>query len=142
MKYLLYGVLGLVGLALLSLATGAWTYITAPFFGRVQAERQLESGPSRITFYDRFHDLCAGVQAVEGQIDAQRTLLASLDKGTPDYTRTAQNIAGLEARRSQVIAQYNADASKDYTAARFKDADLPWQLSSAPYAGTKTSCAP
>lgn len=138
MRVFLYAIIGLFALAALALAGGVWTYVTAPFFGRVQAERQLESGPSRIGFYNRFHNLCAGVQAIEGQIQAQEVLLAGLTKGTSQYVKTQQNIAGLNGRRQQVIAQYNADASKDYTAARFHDADLPFTLSPT---AASTTCA-
>jgi len=117
----------------LSVATGGWQYLTASFFGKVEAERAIESGPSRTAIYDRFFDLCAGIQAVEGQIDAQSAL------GTD---RARQNVAGLNARRAQLIARYNADATKDYTAARFRDADLPYRISPAAYDGSRqTVCA-
>ncbi|WP_276122629.1 hypothetical protein [Pararhizobium qamdonense] len=135
-----FTLLGFVGLGALSLASGAFSYVTAPFFGRVQAERQLESGASRVALYNQFFDLCAGVQALEGQMDVQTALYES--QAGEDRNRTAVNIAGLNARRFQIITQYNADAAKSYTAARFLDAKLPYQLSLATYSGqTKTVCA-
>lgn len=133
LKAIGYTVAGLAGIAALSLASGAFSYITAPFFGRVEAERQIESGASRTTLYNQFFDLCAGVQAIEGQIDAQISV---------QNERTPQNLAGLQGRRSQVIAEYNANASKSYTAARFLDSKLPYQLATGIYTGAnKTVCA-
>lgn len=133
LKTIGYGLAGLAGIAAVSLASGAFHYVTAPFFGRVEAERQIESGASRTALYNQFFDLCAGVQALEGQIDAQA------DNTGPN---AQANVSGLKARRAQVIAQYNADAKKDYTSARFLDAKLPYQLASGPYDGTtKTVCA-
>jgi hypothetical protein len=133
LKIIGYSFGGFALLAALSLASGAFTYITAPFFGRVEAERQIESGASRTALYNEFFDLCAGVQAIEGQIDAQ------IDVKNPN---APINIAGLQSRRSQVIAQYNANATKSYTAARFLDAKLPYQLVAGTYTGAnKTVCA-
>lgn len=120
-------------IAVLALATGGWQYLTAPFFGRVEAERAIESGPSRTALYDRFFDLCAGIQAIEGQIDAQSAI---------ENERSRQNVAGLQGRRAQLIARYNADAAKDYTAARFRDADLPYHIPASTYDGSnRTICA-
>ncbi|OCP21988.1 MULTISPECIES: hypothetical protein [unclassified Ensifer] len=133
LKIIGFSLAGLAGLATLSLATGAFQYVTAPFFGRVQAERQIESGASRTALYNEFFDLCAGVQAIEGQIDAQTGVQSA---------NTQINLAGLQSRRSQVIAQYNANASKSYTSARFHDAKLPYQLVAGTYTGqNKTACA-
>ena len=112
-------------------AAGGLRWISAPFWGGVQAEVQLESGPSRISLYNRFFDLCAGVQAIEGQIDAQVA-------GRND----PQIVAGLHSRRAQVIADYNADAAKEYTNARFLGDELPDRLSLVPYDGSnKTICS-
>ena len=143
LKFALMGLalLGIIGVLIFG-AVGGFRYITAPFRGAVEVERQIESGASRIALYNLFHDRCASIQGLEGTIDSQRNLLAALDPDGDDYSRTLINIAGLEGRRLSEINRYNEDAAKDYTAARFLDADLPYALSVAAYSGdNRTRCS-
>ena len=120
-------------IVLMVLLIGGPTYlkaITAPFFGWADAERQIESAPSRISNYNHFFDLCAAVEGYEDQILVLTTQLAETDENdTKEVNRLRSSIAGLEGQRARAIRQYNADATKDYTAARFHDSDLPYQLS-------------
>ena len=105
---------------------------TAPIRGSSNAERQIESAPSRIQNYEEFFALCSGIQAKEGQI---RALQAS------NTDRAADMILGLESARQQLIAEYNAMSAQDYTAARFKDAGLPYRIDAALFDGSNpTAC--
>lgn len=122
------------------LLNSAYRYVTAEWFGIVDAEVQIESGANRRFQYDKFFNLCSEVQAVEDKIDAQNELL---DRDLSDVQKNMiiTNLSGLQSARADAIRQYNADARKDYTSARFLDNDLPVQLPTAAYNGdNKTKC--
>lgn len=133
-KNILAGLAGaIVFFLVIALIVGGSTWlkaVTAPFFGWAEAERQIESAPSRIANYNHFFDLCAAVEGYEDQIVV---LQDQLDETGPDDTREVNRlrstISGIEGQRARAIRQYNADATKDYTQARFRDSDLPYQLS-------------
>lgn len=116
--------LGLALLAALSFLLWGWLYSTAGVRGAVQAELKIESGDNRISSYEHFYDLCAAVQGYEQALIAQRAALAA----GSDTNRTNANIAGITAQRARAIAQYNADANKSYTKARFLGDTLPRRL--------------
>lgn len=120
------GAVALVIILALLLTAGSWLwrYQTAPIRGKVGAEERIESAPSRISNYDHYYDLCATVQATEGALDAQMQALEAAES-SDDRSRIRSNIAGLKGQRSRQIAQYNADARKIYTKARFRASDLP-----------------
>lgn len=105
----------------------AWKYYTAEVRGVSEAERRIESADSRIGNYEHFYDLCAFVQSQEVSLSSQRSLLES-SEDAKERTRVRSNIAGLEAQRARAINQYNADANKSYTRARFLGEDLPRKL--------------
>lgn len=106
--------------------------------GKLQARQAILGGANRITSYNHFFDLCASVQGLEGQRDSQ---LAELPKARgDDRDRILTNIAGIEGARAQAIAQYNADARKDYTIGQFRASALPYQLPTHTYKGVTTSC--
>lgn len=124
----------------LALATGQWRLLTATFFGTVDAEVRLESGPNRINSYEAFFDACAAARQVEGTIDAQRSLLEATPE--PDAAqRVRVTIAGLEARRMTHLENYNRMAAQETTTARFQADNLPARLPTDAYTGTKTTCA-
>jgi hypothetical protein len=109
---------------------------TAETRGKSNAEAAIESAPSRMANYDHFFDLCASIQGYEAGLATQR---ASLDGLTgDDLSRTKTVIAGISAQRSRSIAQYNADARKEYTSARFLSSGLPKQINDSN--SEKTSC--
>lgn len=129
-------VAGLIGI-------GLWTFgvLTADVKGRGEARKQLRSADYRIQAYDHFYNLCAAVQASEAALDAQLAELASTPQGSDDRERILANIAGVTAERARAIRQYNADARKGYTLARFRASDLPFQLGTDPYSKeAPTSC--
>lgn len=110
-------VAALLGFAILIAGQWAFRYYTAPIEGKVGAEQQLESAPSRIVNYEHYFDLCAEIQGLEAALTAQKQRTSS--------NKVEANIAGITAQRARLIAQYNADASKSYTRARFLGDTLP-----------------
>ena len=121
-------------IALAACATAAswlWRYYTAEPRGIANAEHRIESAPSRITSYNHYFDLCASIQGYNGQLAAQQEQLDASEL-TDDRSRIRANIAGLKGQRSRAVAQYNADARKAYTSARFLGDDLPKHINRNP----------
>ena len=118
------------------LVFGGWAfkYFTAPIKGTVDAEVQIESAESRISNYNHFYDLCSQVQSMKQSIQNQKELLEYSDD--ENRQRVLANIAGMKSQLSRYVNQYNADASKSYTAARFRSATLPYKL----YIDGTTNC--
>lgn len=131
-------ILALIFFSMTSVGVNLWRYHMAPFFGMVDAEVQIESGANRRYTYDHFFNLCAAVRSTEAKIDEQRTLLASAPEANQAMIYT--NIAGLTSARANYIEEYNADANKAYTSARFLSDQLPRQLDHSSYTGIKTNC--
>lgn len=134
-------VLGLLALGIaISLIGWGVGWFAAPYQGKLEARKQINSGSFRIAAYNHFFDLCAAVQSDEASLDAQRVELASATGD--DRARIEANIAGLSADRADAINQYNADAAKSYTVGQFRSSGLPWQLDSTAYhGGGHTVCA-
>jgi hypothetical protein len=126
--------------ALIALPLAAWGLRVqfADVIGLGNARIQIQSAPYRITAYDHFFNLCVSVQANEASLDAQ---MARLEGGPSNVELIETNIAALEATRGRAIAQYNGDATKDYTIGQFRDSGLPYRLDTAPYTGVRTQCA-
>lgn len=132
---------GIFLLVVIAGASWGWRYFTAPVRGIVDAEEQIESSGSRIYRYEQFFDLCAVVQAHEDKLDSQRLLLKELPVDSDQRSMTLTNIAGIEAQRANSIREYNANARKVYTDARFLDSTLPREIPSGAYTDTnKTIC--
>ncbi len=108
----------------LALANWGWKTHTAEIRGKANAEVQIESADSRISNYEHFFDLCAAVQGYEQAAAGQRAQIAAGVEVSRAYT----NLTGIQAQRSRAIAQYNADANKSYTKARFLGDTLPRRL--------------
>lgn len=134
----------LAGLSLIAVFVALWfggilfSNATADFRGNASViNKTRASGNYRIAQYDHFFDLCAAVQSTEGQITAQK---GEIPFATP--TRKAQiyeNVDALTASRFSLIAQYNADARKSYTAGQFRSSDLPFHLDSTQETTTCTA---
>ncbi len=115
-------------------------WITASPTGQLEAREQILSGDTRIAAYNHFHNLCASIQGNEGQIDELESTLALVSDDDKD--RVLTSIAGVKGARHQAIAQYNADANKDYTIGQFRDLKLPFVLVDSNYPeGGKTECS-
>jgi hypothetical protein len=113
----------------IGLASAVWglRVATAGIYGRGEARIQIQSAASRIGAYNHFFNLCAAVQSQEASVAALTTQLdGETDPKTRD--RLATSLTGVSAQRERSIAQYNADARKDYTIGQFRDSDLPYQL--------------
>lgn len=126
----------------LSIALWVFGVWTAPWYGRGEAHKTINSAPYRISAYDHFFEMCGSIQGLEGQID-ELTIQAN-DATLADRTHdlAVTSLTGVKAARHQAIAKYNADARRDYTIGQFRDSDLPYQIhdSNYPDEGGKTSC--
>lgn len=120
-------VVGIValGVVMYALTLGIRYFLAEPT-GKVQMEESMTSGNAQIYSYNHFFDMCAAVQGYEQTLKVQQAMLAD---ATDDKARIRSNIAAISGARSSLIAQYNADAGKIKTMARFKDDNLPNHLS-------------
>lgn len=133
MSYLKMFGLALAGIALLaSVALGykGWLYLTADFTGDVQAERQIQSGNSKITSYDHFFDLCSAAQTQQSALHAQEQMLESAES-SKERSRIRANLVGMEAQLNRMVNQYNVDAEKTFTIGQFRDQNLPVSLTAS-----------
>lgn len=132
MRYIAAGVGSLV--LLVALILGIWAgvfglrWFTAGPSGALIAREQILSGPQRIAAYNHFFNLCASIQGLEGGLAAAETAQKAATTER-EQERQQANLASLKTFRAQSIAQYNADAAKDYTIGQFRDLDLPFQIS-------------
>lgn len=127
MKVFGWGAVAIATAVTLSLGGWAWKYYTAPIKGKAEAERAIESSASRIARYEYFYDLCVSVQAGKASLSAQRERLGySEDK--KESSRIRANVAALQSNIARTVSQYNAESGKNYTSARFKASNLPYQL--------------
>lgn len=104
----------------------AWRYYTADVRGVVDAEEQITRGTNRIQQYERFFDLCSQAQTMQSSIESQELLLEDADES--ERRRIRSNLAGMNAQLNRYVNQYNVNAAKDYTAARFQASNLPFNL--------------
>jgi len=123
------GILILVIVVVMALSLGglAWRYYTADIRGTVDAEERIESAQSKIQNYEHYFDLCSTAQTRQQSLMVQEELLSSAED-TKERARIRANVAGLKAQLASAVNQYNVDVQKDYTMARFKDVDLPYEL--------------
>jgi hypothetical protein len=137
------GILGVVALIIIIplVVWGARVFF-AEEIGRGNAEIQIESSNSRIPRYEEFFDLCVSVQNAETALDAEYARLERTDD-TASQREIETNISALLVTRASGINQYNANASKNYTDARFLAVNLPYQLPTESYSeGMEgTTCA-
>lgn len=121
-------------LVAISLGGYAWRYFTAPIKGKVGAEEQIESAPSRIQRYEEFFGICQSVQTKEDAIDNLRA------NSTMDQERKGAAITANQNARAALINEYNSKSAQAYTAARFKASNLIYQIPRGPYQGSRTQC--
>lgn len=124
------GFIALVGVVLLAIfTTGLIQRETAGFRGDVGAvERTRGSGAFRIEAYNRFYDICVGVQADEALIQGLESELEDPQTSTSRRDQVRASLTAIRASRAEKIAQYNADAAKDYTVGQFQSKRLPYNL--------------
>lgn len=126
--------LAIVVLIALALGTLAWRYYTAELRGRVDAQEQIESAPSRIQRYQEFFNLCQSIQTKEDAIDNLRA------NSTMDEERKGTAITANQNARAQLINEYNSKSAQSYTATRFKASNLVYQIPRGPYENNRTNC--
>jgi hypothetical protein len=119
--------LALAAVVILTLLGLGWRYILADPKGKVQAQEQIKSGPSRIAAYNHFFDLCAAVQSDEAAMQSLRDEMKT-DPPPSRITQINASLTALRSARAEKINQYNADARKDYTIGQFKSSGLPFTL--------------
>lgn len=112
---------------LLMLGFGVFKKETADFRGSVdQAERVEANGAYRIAQYEHFYDLCASIQGKEATI---ANLTAELETASEERAEQIRaTLSAVKSERERSIAQYNVDARKGETQAKFHASDLPYQL--------------
>lgn len=139
MKTVLLGtaaVIGFVGfMTLTDIGSLLYQKWTAPLRGQTEAERTIESGASRIQRYQEFFNICQGIQAKEDAIDNLQA------NSTMDTEKRDTAVTANQNARATLIAEYNGKSAQAYTAARFKDSNLPYQINRGPYTGAnRTNC--
>lgn len=103
-------------------------WITADARGAGAAREQIKANPNfRIAAYQEFFDLCSAVQAQEDRI-------AIFKDDTSLNGQT--NLRAVEAKRAELIRDYNSKASRNYTEGQFRDSDLPYHIDPDPEATT------
>lgn len=123
------GVLTVVVLFIL-LVIGVWAYryYTADTRGAITAHETTTAGQYRINSYEHFYDMCASIQGYEGSIFIQEELIK--DSDNKEITDRAQLIlSSIKAQRIRTISQYNMDAAKERTMAKYMDQGLPKEIS-------------
>jgi hypothetical protein len=115
-------ILGFIALLILiSVATGTFRYVMAPFFGAIEQQIEIESGASRTYNYNWFFNKCSAIQSKE------LTLQHLMQELNPTEMQTT-NISGLMASRNADITEYNARASAIDTQGRFRSDNLPERI--------------
>ena len=127
-----------VGVAILWGVLYGIAWFTADPLGSLKARQTILSGEFRVAAYQHFFNLYSAVQGLEASLEAQSDLLAKTTD-PKEQLRVRANIAGIMAERGRAVAQYNADARKDYTEGQFRDLDLPFQLNPTYTLGGKTT---
>lgn len=128
----LFKVAGIIFLSIfffvvIGIASYGWQWFTAPFKGKLEKRKEVQSGDFRKYSYEHFYDMYAQIKSYNQQIKAQKQNL----KNTQDKERKQkirQNIVGLQSQRSRLIQQYNADARKTKTSGQFRSNDLPRKI--------------
>lgn len=121
----------LVTIVVLPLLIWAGSVVLAPVFGKGDAYRKTEGADYRIANYEHFKDSCNEIVALDGKIALAEDALDRESDGEVDSPREQQlatNIQALQNTRLELVTQYNSDASKSKTKAKFKDAGLPDQI--------------
>lgn len=119
------GALIALGLVISAVGYGVG-WFSAPYKGKLEARKTINSGSFRIAAYNHFFDACAGIQGEMGQLAAQQQALKTAIGD--DIGRVQANIAGLEGELAGDVADYNADVGKSYTIGQFRSAGLPFRI--------------
>lgn len=111
---------------------------TADTRGQTRVVEQISADADyRIGAYESFYNRCHAVKAKEGEIALAEEALAGTGTDSWNYSQLERNLLALKNSRIQLIEAYNADASKEDTAANFLASDLPHQLDTK----EKTECS-
>jgi hypothetical protein len=110
------------------LVVGTISNETANFRGNVEAvNKTFGSGNHRIATYNRFFDICAGVQTSEASIRNLEQELKDPNTTTARASQIRGALTAIKTHRAELINQYNAEAANYYTKS-FQDNNLPARL--------------
>ncbi|GHE33096.1 hypothetical protein GCM10017673_40030 [Streptosporangium violaceochromogenes] len=132
-----FGLLAVALLAWLTFAAIGW--LTQPL-RTASGVRERVGNPDNVLYqYEHFHDLCAGVRAVDSKITAKQDEITAYDKRHPDgddsdrfqaapkRDRLDTELTGLKQHRADLAETYNADSAKA-NRSLFKDRNLPERI--------------
>lgn len=87
------------------------------------------SGQYRVGAYEHFFDACATIQSDQFRVTNIKEALKADPKPTGQYLVTLQaSYTAANQKFMEDVNQYNQDSRQSYTLARFKSADLPYQI--------------
>ena len=117
---------------LVVLPMGIWGFrvATAPIKGAGDQRIQTNEVNYRIAAYDKFFNLCSAVKSQESNLNHLSEELSDT-VNPPTVDRKNQLLTFITAsknQRSELINQYNADATKTGTLAQFHASTLPYQI--------------
>lgn len=118
-------------IVLVPIAVWGFMVATASIRGAGNAHRQTETADYRIANYERFKNDCNAIVATEGKIALAQQAVDNEVKGAVDSFREqqlTQNLQALQNVRLEQVTEYNADASKTDTRAKFLDSALPYYI--------------
>lgn len=120
MKYVLWGIIGVaavvIGAVMLSIYVPRWT---AGPMGLTEEIQITNEGAYRVQGYELFYKRQAEVGAIDVKLTGYSGVLT---------VRRATECRGLQARRADLVAAYNAAALSMRTTGQWRAANLPQQL--------------
>lgn len=99
--------------------------------GKTEITRKTNGSDYGIANYDNFKDTCFAVVSLESKIKRATETLDSdtaAGVGLQQLSIDRQNLGALQNVRSEKIQEYNADAAKTATAAKWQASDLPRRI--------------
>jgi len=132
-KYIGAGIGVILLIWVLVIAIWGFGVATAGIYGKGEAHKEIQSSDFRIAAYEHFFNQYASIKSLEGQIDELTIQLNDMEKGSRAYNIVYSSLTGTKGLRHTAIQQYNADASKDWTAGQFRDNNLPYQIPDTTY---------
>jgi hypothetical protein len=98
---------------------GSASIFTAPFRGEVEKANQVEGqGEYVVAQHDWFYNMC-------GDIAAKQKNIKEVESLGDDYK---EEVVANRMKLNEMVEEYNAKASNNYTAGQFKADELPYQI--------------
>ncbi|MEV4116168.1 hypothetical protein [Nonomuraea sp. NPDC049695] len=128
-----------IAVVLIALLAWALAWVTQPLRTSSGIRERIGNPDHALFQYEHFHDLCAGVIALDQKIALKRDEIADYDQrypqgdqndryqAAPKRDRLQTEMTGLQQQRADQVSKYNADSVK-FNRALFKDRNLPERL--------------